>query len=245
MRRPVRVGTAGWNVPRDSAAQVAGDGSHLVRYSRVLNCAEINSSFYRPHRLSTWERWRDSVPDDFVFSVKMPRAITHDARLKCEPEMITAFLSQAEVLGKKLGPILVQLPPSLEFERETVRNFFKLLRRSFSGAVVCEPRHRSWFDEASNDLMKEFGVGRVAADPACVPGAALPEGAQDIVYFRLHGSPRRYYSEYDQTFVRELATEVKRYAVNANTWCVFDNTASGAAMRNALELSRLLSQGAV
>jgi uncharacterized protein YecE (DUF72 family) len=237
----VRIGTAGWNVPRGAVADAGGEGSHLVRYSRILRCVEINSSFYRPHKLSTWQRWRDSVPADFLFSVKAPRAITHDAHLRCEPEVLPAFLNQVAALREKLGPVLIQLPPSLEFEPDVAQGFFELLRRDFSGDVVCEPRHRTWFDDVANSLLKQYGVGRVAADPACVPAAALPGGATEIVYFRLHGSPRRYYSSYDDEYLGALAARLAGFADRAKTWCVFDNTASGAAIRNAVALSRLLS----
>lgn len=236
-----RIGTAGWHVPRGSVADTGGEGGHLVRYSRVLRCVEINSSFYRPHKLSTWERWRDSVTADFLFSVKAPRAITHDAQLRCEPEVLLAFLNQVAALREKRGPVLIQLPPKLEFEPDVAKGFFELLRRYFSGDVVCEPRHRSWFDDAANGLLKDYGVARVAADPACVPAAALPGGATAIVYFRLHGSPRRYYSSYDDEYLAALAARLTGFADRTKTWCVFDNTASEAAIRNAVALSLLLS----
>jgi uncharacterized protein YecE (DUF72 family) len=239
--QPVRIGTAGWNVPRDTVSDASGEGSHLVRYSRLFGCVEINSSFYRPHRLSTWERWRDSVPASFRFSVKAPRTITHDARLKCEPELLLAFLAQIVALREKLGPMLIQLPPSLEFDRNVTQSFFKLLRRNFAGDVVCEPRHKSWFGDLPDRLLAEYLVGRVAGDPACVPAAMHPGGASSLVYFRLHGSPRLYYSAYDHEYLSGLAARLANFSNVAKTWCVFDNTASGAAIRNALELSRLLS----
>jgi uncharacterized protein YecE (DUF72 family) len=239
--QPVRIGTVGWNVPRDSVADAGGEGTHLVRYSRILRCVEINSSFYRSHKLSTWERWRDSVPADFLFSVKAPRTITHDAQLGCEAEVLLAFLNQVAALREKLGPILIQLPPSLEFDADVVSKFFDLLRRNFAGDVVCEPRHRTWFDDVANGLLKDYGVGRVVADPACVPDAALPGGAMEIVYFRLHGSPRRYSSSYDDEYLAALTARLEGFAGRTKTWCVFDNTASGAAIRNAIALSGLLS----
>lgn len=242
--RLVRIGCAGWNIPRNLAGEFASDGSHLIRYSRVLNCVEINSSFYREHKLSTWERWRDSVPDNFQFSVKAPRAITHDAKLKCSDESLSKFLQQVAMLGEKLGPILFQLPPSLEFERSTFIDFLSMLRRHFSGDVVWEPRHKSWFDQDATGTLSGFGVARVAADPACVPSAADPGAANEVVYFRLHGSPRRYYSAYGTDFLETLAARLATSAVTARTWCVFDNTASGAASRNALELTREISQRA-
>jgi uncharacterized protein YecE (DUF72 family) len=238
--RVVRIGTAGWNIPRESAEHFPSGGTHLGRYAQVLNCAEINSSFYRPHRTSTWERWRDSVPAGFQFSVKAPRVITHDAELRCEAEPVNDFLSQAQLLGPKLGPVLFQLPPSLQFDRPSVMKFLKMLRQRFTGAAVFEPRHASWFCAPATELLLKFGVARVAADPACVPEAAQPGCVAHLVYFRLHGSPRRYYSSYDEFFLSELAGKIRKLSANADVWCVFDNTASGAAMQNALELRQKL-----
>src|SRR5580692_8694648 len=143
---PVRVGCAGWSIPRQAGAHFVSIGSHLKRYSQVFNCCEINSSFYRPHKKETWERWAGSVPSDFRFSVKAPRTITHEAKLNCISEVLTTFLGQINFLREKLGPVLIQLPPSLEFDHTRARQFLSLLRGSFSGDVVWEPRHRSWFD---------------------------------------------------------------------------------------------------
>ena len=240
--KEVRIGCAGWNIPRESAAHFTCEGTHLARYARVLSCAEINSSFYRPHRDSTWERWRDSVAKGFRFSVKAPRAITHEAALRCEPETLDEFLRQVRLLREKLGPILLQLPPSLEFDPATVKKFLKLLRGRFAGCVVLEARHASWFCESANEMLVKFDVAQVAADPACVPGAAQPGGFSELVYFRLHGSPRKYYSAYGEQYLRELADRLRMLRFKAEVWCVFDNTASGAAMQNALELRRKVEE---
>lgn len=101
---------------------------------------------------------------------------------------------------------------------------------------MCEPRHASWFNTASNDLLNEFQIARVAADPACVPAAADPGGFSSLAYFRLHGAPRRYYSSYDADFLSALASKLEKLAEKMRVWCIFDNTASGAAMQNALDL---------
>jgi uncharacterized protein YecE (DUF72 family) len=232
----VRIGCAGWNIPAACASNFVSGESHLHRYSQVFNCCEINSSFYRPHRKDTWERWAKSVPDEFRFSVKVPKVITHEAKLKCSSDTLTAFLAQVKFLGEKLGPLLVQLPPSLEFEPSPTRKFLSQLRQTYSGDVVCEPRHASWFNTASNDLLNEFQIARVAADPACVPAAADPGGFSSLAYFRLHGAPRRYYSSYDADFLSALASKLEKLAEKMRVWCIFDNTASGAAMQNALDL---------
>lgn len=237
--QPVRIGCAGWNIPRDSAGEFPREGSHLRRYSQAFNCVEINSPFYREHRPSTWQRWRDTVPANFRFSVKAPRAITHEAKLHCRPEVLVNFLGQVSLLEEKLGPLLFQLPPSLEFDRGAATDFLKMLRQQYKGDVVWEPRHKSWFNDDAAGVLTVFKVARVAADPACVPAAAEPGGSGSVVYYRLHGSPRRYYSSYEDRFLGALAGKLARFKVG-RIWCVFDNTASGAAARNALDLTRLI-----
>ena len=107
------------------------------------------------------------MPADFRFSVKAPKAITHEARLNCGSEVFSAFLEQINSLHEKLGPVLIQLPPSLEFDYARARKFLALIRGSFSGDVVWEPRHGSWFDPQVDDLLMEYQIARVAADPAC------------------------------------------------------------------------------
>jgi uncharacterized protein YecE (DUF72 family) len=239
-REPIRIGCAGWSIPRQSAADFPPGGTHLERYSQEFNACEINSSFYRPHKKDTWERWAGSVPAEFRFSVKAPRAITHEAKLDCDSDTLSAFLEQIKFLGNKLGPILIQLPPSLAFERARARKFLSLLRRNFSGDVVLEPRHRSWFDNEVDGLLKEFQIARVAADPALLPASSLPGGFASLVYFRLHGSPHRYFSAYCADFLNILAAQLASLNREARVWCVFDNTASGSAIQNAMELKARL-----
>ncbi len=238
----MRVGCAGWSILRDAAANFPASGSHLERYSAIFNSCEINSSFYRPHKNETWERWGKSVPAEFRFSVKAPKTITHEARLNCSSEVLLAFLEQISFLYEKLGVVLIQLPPSLGFEYAIAKKFLSLLRKNYSGDVVWEPRHATWFDGQANDLLEEFQIARVAADPACVPAAARPGGFASVVYFRLHGSPRLYYSAYSSDFLNALAAQMSCLSRRARVWCVFDNTASGFAIRNALELNSNLQQ---
>jgi uncharacterized protein YecE (DUF72 family) len=168
-RQPIRVGCAGWSIPRLAAAHFGSRGSHLERYSQAFNSCEINSSFYRPHKKETWEKWARSVPAEFRFSVKAPKTITHEAKLNCSSEVLSAFLEQINCLHERLGPVLIQLPPSLEFDYARARKFLSLLRRSFSGDIVWEPRHSSWFDTQADDLLIEFQIARVAARPGVRP----------------------------------------------------------------------------
>lgn len=232
------IGTAGWGISSAASAHFPSDGSHLQRYGRVLDCAEINTSFYRPHQPTTYARWADSVPGDFRFSVKLPRTITHELRLKDYAEQLQRFAGEVAHLEEKLGCVLVQLPPSLRFEASVASNFFHDLRAYFQGMLAFEARHASWFGEAATALLRERQITRVRADPpAGQPGPHVP--TTDVAYIRLHGSPKIYYSDYPPEFLDALATEL-RTQVAAGSWCIFDNTASGAALLNALDLQQRL-----
>jgi uncharacterized protein YecE (DUF72 family) len=226
-----RIGCAGWSIGREWAPSFPFDGSHLQRYAQVLNAVEINSSFYRPHQRSTYQRWADSVPDDFRFSVKLPRSITHDNRLAGIAGPLARFAGEAGALGGKLGCVLVQLPPSLKFEQAVADDFFHRLRDTFNCMLACEARHHSWFADDGSALLQRHGVTRVIADPpAGQPGPHVPTA--EAAYVRLHGSPRIYYSAYHEAYLDQVAA----YLQERDGWCIFDNTASGAALGNALSL---------
>jgi uncharacterized protein YecE (DUF72 family) len=234
--RHLHIGCAGWNIPRLSSHHFQSAGSHLVRYARVFRCCEINSSFYRPHQLKTWARWAESVPKDFQFSVKAPRFITHETRLMCGPEALSNFFAQLVPLGGKLGPVLFQLPPSLEFLSKPVRRFLEQMREMHGGLVVFEPRHPSWFEVEAEFLLRQFRVARAAADPACVSAASVPGAWPGLAYYRLHGSPRMYYSTYGRETLKGISSKIEHLEKHTSVWCIFDNTALGAAASNALEL---------
>jgi uncharacterized protein YecE (DUF72 family) len=233
----IRVGTAGWTLPLAEQAHFPATGSHLQRYAGRFAAAEINSSFHRPHRPSTYLRWAESVPPGFLFSAKLPKTITHEHRLREAEALLEGFLAESAGLGDRLGCLLVQLPPSLEFDPAVAEPFFAALRTRSSAAVACEPRHPTWFSDQAADLLARSQVGRVAADPARVPPAAEPGGWPDLVYYRLHGSPRVYYSAYDADYLDALAARLRADdAAGRQVWCIFDNTASGAATGDALSL---------
>ena len=134
----------------------------------------------------------------------------------------------------------MQLPPSLTFDPRVAAKFFSVLRAIHDGFVVCEPRHASWGSARAQDLLVRHRVARVAADPAPFAGADVPGGWNGIVYYRLHGAPRKYWSRYDSNFIATLGETLARVPSNVPCWCVFDNTASGAALENAWELQMLL-----
>jgi uncharacterized protein YecE (DUF72 family) len=241
MPAQIFVGTAGWSLHSRYAASFPGTGKHLQRYSSTLSAAEINSSFHRPHRPSTYQRWAESVPESFRFSVKLPKTITHERRLVGCDDLIDAFLAEATGLGARLGCLLVQLPPSLAFDGKALRTFVEALRRRIAIPIACEPRHASWFDADADQVLAGLQVARVAADPARVPAAAEPGGWPGLVYYRLHGSPRMYYSDYGDDALQTIASRLAESGRNGvPAWCIFDNTVSSAATGNALTVQSLL-----
>jgi uncharacterized protein YecE (DUF72 family) len=238
----VRIGIAGWSIPSAYKDVAGGSGTHLARYAAVFDAVEINSSFYRPHRRATYQRWSDSVPPEFRFSVKMPKSVTHECGLVDAQDELHRFIDEIGGLGDRLGAILVQLPATLEFAPRQADAFFEMLRGMSDAAVVCEPRHASWFGANAARLLERWQIGRVAADPARLAAAAEPAGRGRAIYFRLHGSPRMYYSAYDAGFLEKLAARAARESRDnaaAQVWCIFDNTAEFAAWGNALELKRM------
>lgn len=239
----IRVGTAGWTLPRAEQEHFPDAGTHLQRYAGRFAAAEINSSFYRPHRPTTYARWAESVPPGFLFSVKLPKAITHQQKLRDAEPLLDGFLAETAGLGERLGCLLVQLPPSLQFDPAVADAFLSALRARSPLAVACEPRHPSWFGGEAAELLARHQVARVAADPARVPAAAEPGGWPGLVYYRLHGSPRIYYSPYEADYLNALAARLRdEAAAGRQVWCIFDNTASGAATADALALVRRLAQ---
>jgi uncharacterized protein YecE (DUF72 family) len=235
------IGTAGWSLPRDVQHHFAGEGSHLHRYARHFGCAEINSSFHRPHAATIWKRWADSVPPGFVFSAKLPKTITHEQRLVGCDALLDEFMAQVAPLGAKLACLLVQLPPSLQFDAAIASGFLTALRARWRGRIALEPRHASWFEPAPDALLASHQVARVLADPVRFPSAAAPGGWTQLVYLRLHGSPRVYYSSYEAPLIQALADRIAIELVHGReVWCIFDNTASGAAAHDALALEAAL-----
>ena len=182
------------------------------------------------------------MPRDFRFSVKLRRTVTHEHRLVGARRLVDAFLDEVAPLGAKMGCLLVQLAPSLEMNRRTARSFFAMVRRRYEGPIAFEPRHASWFAKDVDAMLEELQVSRVAADPARAAGAIAPGGWQGIAYFRLHGSPRMYFSPYDAGFLDGIAGRIRELErAGIPCWCIFDNTGSGAAAANALDLAARLA----
>ena len=171
------IGCAGWSIPSGHAALFGAGDSMLSRYATRFNAVEINSSFYRPHQRKTYQRWAESVPADFRFSVKLPKLISHELALRRSGAALERFFDEIAGLGDKLAGVLLQLPPSSAFDARVAQQFFAMLRRRYAGAVACEPRHRSWFHPGPEQLCDRFRIARegVLRRSLCESSAAAGE----------------------------------------------------------------------
>lgn len=235
----IRIGTAGWSLPSELKEEFPDGDSHLERYGQVFSACEINRTFKKMPRDSTFERWADTVPEPFRFSVKVSRQITHDHRLEEVAEPLEAFLDGVRHLGDRLGPLLIQLPPSLEIDFDLARDFFSILRERHDGGVALEARHESWFGDDAEKLLAEHRVARVAADPPRAEKDGRPGGADELAYFRLHGQPEMYRSPYRDDGLNGWLDRVREAEDSAegeerDVWLVFDNTAEGEGTADAL-----------
>lgn len=237
----IAIGCAGWAIPRQHQALFGEGDSVLARYATRFSVTEINSSFYRNHRLATYARWAATVPRHFQFSVKLPKAISHELALRGAGQALDMFLGDVAGLEEKLGRVLLQLPPSHRLDLRTASTFFRMFRRRSDTPLVCEPRHASWFSPQADALFTHHGVSRVIADPPISKAGAHPSADPARPYWRMHGTPRMYYSDYSDGALQNLAHEVSRHGTSSSsTWVIFDNTAHGFAGANAARLLELL-----
>jgi uncharacterized protein YecE (DUF72 family) len=223
------VATAAWSIPKKVADRFSQNGNSLSRYASVFDGVEINSTFYRRHKTSTFARWAESVPDSFRFAVKIPKEITHTRAMRDIAEPFETFLEDIAPLGEKRAPLLCQLPPSLAFDADVLQTAFKVMRHAEDGPIVIEVRHESWGTAEALDLLKSYAIDRVLADPA--PVWQAEDFGTPPKYVRLHGKPKIYYSSYTDEEIRSFSK-----LLAPDSWCVFDNTASGAAIENALTM---------
>jgi len=237
----IRIGCASWSIASRQAGLFGEGDSTLSRYATRFSVVEVNSTFHRRHQPETFVRWAAAVPRTFRFSVKLPKTITHEARLVRSAPAIREFARDIAGLGAKLGGVLVQLPPSLALDARVAGAFFRNLRAAFEVPIACEPRHASWFEPKADALWERFDIARVAADPPIVVDQDTPGRAGRWRYFRLHGAPRMYYSAYDDARLATLATALlEQDRVRRAVWCIFDNTAHSHAVEDAARLQALV-----
>lgn len=213
----------------------------MARYGEVFNAVEINSTHYKHHRSKTFAKWGSLVPAHFRFAVKMHRSIGHVQRLSRMEEAIH-FLNTLDAFGEKLGVVLLQLPPSLAYTPQ-VEDFLRELRSEYNAAMAIEPRHPTWAQGEVEQVLRQLGIARLAADPPLITERVLAAGDRAVSYYRLHGNPQMCRSVYSDGRLQHLAaTIISERQEGGDTFVFFDNTMSGAAHANAFHLGRLLGR---
>jgi uncharacterized protein YecE (DUF72 family) len=231
------IGTSGWQY-RDWRGRFYPDGLPqrlwLEHYAGHFPVVEVNNAFYRLPERSTFEKWRERTPDSFRFAVKMSRYLTHVKRLRDPAEPVGRFLERADALGDKLGPVLLQLPPTLRADLdaldETLAQFPSRVR------VVVEPRHSTWFTDDCRDLLAKRGAALCWADRLGRPVAPLWVTA-DFGYLRLHEGRARPWPRYGRT---ALKTWLRRLHAVREGFVFFNNDPGGAAVVDADAMTALL-----
>jgi uncharacterized protein YecE (DUF72 family) len=234
------VGCSGWHYEHWRGLYYPGElpkPKWLSFYARQLTTVELNNSFYRLPSEKAFDTWRESTPDNFVFAVKVSRFITHIKRLKNLGTAVENFLSRADLLKGKLGPLLYQLPPSMKRNDELLQDFLSTLPSEYQH--VIEFRHESWIDEGVFDILRRHNVGLCVFD---MPGFGSPLVAtSDFAYIRFHGSEGLYSSPYSNEELAQWAKRITRLGQSIKaSYIYFNNDAEAFAVKNAMTLKTLL-----
>jgi uncharacterized protein YecE (DUF72 family) len=241
------VGTSGWYYDHWRGLFYPDDlpkSDWFRYYARHFATVELNNSFYRQPKPSTWDGWREGAPPGFRFAVKANRYISHLLRFRNCDQPLQRFLNGATRLGPHLGPILFQTPPDFELNDETLHRldaFIRLLPGDLRH--VFEFRHNSWFSDQGIDLLKRHGIGFCIHD---MPGLTCPVLlTTDFAYIRLHGAGMAYSGDYDDDALRLWAGRIRdlRRGGATEVWIYFNNDIEGYAVANARTLAALLASG--
>jgi uncharacterized protein YecE (DUF72 family) len=211
----------------------------LEFYAQHFATVELNNSFYHLPSERAFANWRDSSPEGFVFTVKVSRFITHIKKLRNAEEALTNFISRAEGLGRKLGPLLYQLPPNMKRNDELLSRFLSLLPKDLEH--VFEFRNESWLDEGIFQLLREYNAGFCIFD---MPSLTTPLVATaDFAYIRFHGSAGLYSSCYSNEELKDWASKISTLSRGLKeVYIYFNNDAEGFAIKNAKALEGYLSE---
>ena len=238
--KPVHIGTSGWNYDHWKGSfydKACPKIRWLEFYAGIFSTIEVNASFYRKMKPETFEKWYTRTPEDFLWSVKANRYITHIRRLTDAGEPLGVFFTSLKPLKNKLGPILFQLPPSLVFDRLMLESFCRHLNPDYRYTI--EARHTSWTGKDALAILKEHNIAWCIADTA---GRYPYHEAitADFVYIRLHGSQELYASKYSEEELASWAARIRKWDLEAFVY--FDNDYQAYAPHNALRLKEIMQE---
>jgi len=241
----IYIGTSGWTYSHWKGIfypQKLFLKEKLQYYSRFFNTTEVNYSFYHLPSRKCCEDWYKETPDNFLFSLKASRFITHIKRLKGVHSAWKMFLNNALRLKEKLGPILFQFSSRFKADKENVRRLEKFLffirKNNKKIKIAFEFRSDTWFNKKIYMIFKKYKAGWVIADSAVYPKSE--ETTADFVYFRMHGPKSLFSSKYSLRELQVLAEKIKRYQKGKDVFVYFNNDACGYAVENAKTLKNLV-----
>ena len=237
----IYIGTSGWQYGdwADDNFYPKGlrEKDWLEFYSRHFQTVEVNSTFYHQMAVTTFTKWKNTVPENFLFSVKISRWLTHIKKLNDPEESWSKFIKNASHLRDKLGPILIQLPPRFKSNPIKLEKLFKIAGKKYR--LALEVRDNSWFGEEIYKLLQKYQVSLVFSD---MSEWLTPEIiTTDFIYIRRHGPADRYSSNYSQKQLLALVNKIKKWQkLVKEIFVYFNNDTSGYAVKNALTLMKLV-----
>jgi uncharacterized protein YecE (DUF72 family) len=236
------IGTSGWIYSDWEGVfypQEIKSKKKLNYFSQHFKTTEINYSFYHLPRPATYQNWYSQVPEDFLFSVKVSRFITHIKRLKEIEKLWETFLENALHLKEKLGPILFQFPPSFKANDKNIKRLEEFLESNTKcpTSLVMEFRHQSWCNKKIYQMLKKHKAAWVIADSSRYPRVDVITA--DFVYLRLHGPEAMFSSKYTKKQLESLSQKIKKWLKSGDVYCYFNNDANAYAIENAKELLKM------
>ena len=210
-------------------------------YSSVFSTVELNSTFYRLPPKKVWQSWEERAPDNFIYSVKMNRFLTHIKRLNDPKDPWKKFWEGASELKNHLGPILFQLPPNLAKDKGKLLGLSKILPKNLYFSF--EFRHTSWFDDEIYEFLQKNNWALTVVSHPSLP--FIPKTTASFGYLRFHGEKSLYGSSYSQERLKYFAKLINGWLKkNLDVYAYFNNDFAGFAPKNALYLNQLLAFGA-
>jgi uncharacterized protein YecE (DUF72 family) len=240
----LHIGTSGWSYkhwqevlyPKEIRPE-----KYLEFYATRFACVELNSSFYSLPRENTVSGWMRRTPDDFRFCLKISRLITHHLRLANIEEPVRKFFTVFNTMNEKLGPVLIQLPPGLIYDRAVICDFLGMLTERYSDyRYAVEIRNKSWMTDEFFGLLSDYDTALVFADsgdryPYCETITT------DFIYLRLHGRRQLYASDYSEEELKTYADKIASWqGSEKEIWVFFNNDYNGYAVMNALRLREII-----
>jgi len=245
----IRIGTSGIVLPVTKSAfpEAFKTGTRLHYYASLFNTLEVNSSFYKIPRFSTFEKWSNEVPDHFTFTVKLWRGITHAKKLDYTLSDLENFMRAANGLGQKKGCLLIQFPSSIRIEYlgivEKLLANITQLNGDLPWKLAIELRHHTWYQQSAYDMFAKYGASLVLHD---MPNSKTPldyvtaNHTLNCIYLRFHGPTGQYNGSYSNQLIDEYIAHINQWRSSGKEIYVYFNNTIGSALQNAQRLQEQL-----